>query len=185
MAEAARPVKGSGRAFPGVKNGLKQGVNREVGMNKTQIMVVLTALAVLVVGIALISGHGVHRPGAGSDVPLVNTYWALTEIGGNPFKMPEGMGREPHMVLQMEDSRVAGYSGCNRLMGRYALEGEGLTFPDGIATTRMACVVGMDTEKAFADVLQRSSGWNIEGDTLTLSDEDGTALARFEQRLME
>lgn len=155
-------------------------------MNKTHILVALTALAVLGVGIALISGHGLHRPGTSAeDAPLINSYWALTAIDGDGFMMPEGMAREPHFVLHTEDNRVAGFAGCNRITGTYTLNGESLTFPGGMAMTRMACPVGMDTEQTFADILQRTTGWRIAGETLTLLDEDGADIAAFERRLME
>lgn len=156
-------------------------------MDKTQILVAATALAVLVVGIILFSGGGIRQPGGGGaeDAPLVNSYWALVAVDGDAFVMPEGMAREPHFVLHMDDNRVAGYSGCNNIAGTYTVDGDALSFGEGVAMTRMACVVGMDTEALFTDILKRTVGWRIAGESLTLTDTDGADIAAFERRLMK
>ena len=64
-----------------------------------------------------------HKP----DRSLVNTYWKLTELNGGPVKvLPQQ--REPHLILQSEQLRLAGSGGCNRLLGSYTLHGASVAF---------------------------------------------------------
>jgi heat shock protein HslJ len=111
---------------------------------------------------------------------LENTYWKLTHLGDVPVIAGEKL-REPHLVLRSQDQRVGGSSGCNRLMGGYAREGEALAF-SRLAGTRMACAEGMDTEQQFLAVLEQTKTWKIVGGHLELFDAGGRLLARFEAR---
>jgi heat shock protein HslJ len=52
--------------------------------------------------------------------------------------------------------------------------------PDG--RHQMACLQGMDTEKAFLNALGQASAWKISGQNLELFDSAGKAVARFEAR---
>ncbi|GEK46933.1 META domain-containing protein [Halomonas pacifica] len=115
---------------------------------------------------------------ASVDEPLVNTYWKLTRLGEAPVAVVDNQ-REAHLVLHEEDRRVAGSTGCNRLMGGYRLAGQALSFGQ-MATTRMACMAGMDTEQAFLAALDRVAAWDVEGKSLTLTDAQGEVVARFE-----
>src|SRR6186997_2412264 len=81
----------------------------------------------------------------GTDAPLENTQWTLTELGGAPVKAGEQQRRVPLLVLQPERKRVVGSGGCNRLVGSYTLDGDRLAFGQ-MAATRMACEEGMDAE---------------------------------------
>ena len=110
--------------------------------------------------------------------PLENSYWKLTRLAGEPVTLAPGQ-REPYLVLQAQDRKLTGYAGCNRMIGSYVLEGDGLRFSQ-TATTKMACMKGMDTEQAFLVTLDQVRHWQIEGEHLTLADESGKALAQFE-----
>ena len=46
----------------------------------------------------------------------------------------------------------------------------------------MACVEGMETEKAFLEALAQVRSWRIAGIHLELLDAGGTVLARFVAR---
>ena len=109
--------------------------------------------------------------------PLVNTYWKLVEVAGNPVTTPEGQ-REAHMVLAIEESRVQGNAGCNRFFGTYALEGDQLSFSQ-TGSTMMACPEGMDTEQAFLAALEKVERYEIKGQTMAVYGGD-EVLARFE-----
>ncbi len=118
------------------------------------------------------------------DEPLENTYWKLVALDGQPTPVVEGK-REAHIVLHAPDtstqnSRVAGSTGCNRLMGEYLHDEHELGF-DRLATTRMACPGESGSlERAFLATLNDVSGWQIDGKTLTLLDEQGASRARLE-----
>lgn len=126
----------------------------------------------------LMAGCTAMAPAASVDEPLENTYWKLTRLGDAPVAVVDNR-REAHLVLHAEEGRVAGSTGCNRLMGGYRLDGDALGF-DRPATTLMACPEGMTTERDFLDALEEVAAWRVEGKVLTLSDADGEPLARFE-----
>lgn len=111
---------------------------------------------------------------------LENTYWKLVRLNGEPVEVQDNR-REPHLVLHAEGTRVAGATGCNRLMGSYRLAGERLTFGQ-LASTRMACLDGMQTEQAFLAALEKTANWRVLGEHLALYDARGARLARFEVR---
>lgn len=111
---------------------------------------------------------------------LEGTYWKLTHLGDVPVIAGEKQ-REAHLVFGSQDQRVGGSNGCNRLMGGYALEGGKLAF-SRLASTRMACAEGMNTEQKFLAALEQVKTWKIAGGHLELFDAAGRLLARFEAR---
>jgi copper homeostasis protein (lipoprotein) len=115
--------------------------------------------------------------------PLENTYWKLTRLGDMPVTVAPQQ-REPHFILNPTSRRVGGSGGCNRLTGSYELTGDTLRFGK-MAGTMMACVDGMDTEKAFLDALGQVNKWKIKGQHLELFDAADTLVARFEARHMK
>jgi copper homeostasis protein (lipoprotein) len=114
--------------------------------------------------------------------PLQETYWKLTRLGDQPVIVAEKQ-REPSLVLRTQQSRVAGFGGCNNLTGNYELNGSELTFGP-IAATSKACLEGMDTEGALFKALERVRAWKILGQHLELYDGDGNLVARFEARAL-
>lgn len=121
---------------------------------------------------------------AGSTASLTNTYWKLMTLQGSAAASPPGT-REIHLILQLNEQRVAGFSGCNRLMGGYQLAEDRLSFSQ-IAGTMMACPQpAMDTERDFHVMLQKVVRWRIDGERLDLLDASGATLAQFESRYMQ
>ena len=115
-----------------------------------------------------------------SSVPLENTYWKLTRLGGKAVTVTAKQ-REPHFVLDDKTKRIAGFGGCNRFTGTYQQNGDRLTFGK-MAMTFMACPEEMETERDFAAALEQVRSWKILGDHLELFDASGTLLARLEAR---
>ena len=113
-----------------------------------------------------------------SAASLENTYWKLTTLRGMPVVVADRQ-REPHLILQPEQHRVAGSGGCNRVAGGYTLAGDRITF-GRVAGTMMACTAGMDQERGFLDALGTVARWSIEGQRLDLIDSRGDVLLRFE-----
>ena len=109
---------------------------------------------------------------------LVNTYWKLTSLRGNPVTMAEGQQREASMVLQGEPAMAKGFAGCNRFSGGYQYAGNSLTLGP-LASTKMACAVGMALETEFLGVLDDTRLFNIDGDMLTLLSDQRTVIATF------
>lgn len=120
----------------------------------------------------------------GSNASLTNTYWKLMTLQGSPAASPPGT-REIHLILQPNEQRVTGFSGCNRLMGGYQLADDRLSFSQ-IAGSMMACPQpAMDTERNFHVMLQKVVRWRIDGERLDLLDASGATLAQFESRYMQ
>jgi putative lipoprotein len=110
-------------------------------------------------------------------IPLRETYWKLVQLEDQPVTATDQQ-QEANLVFHTEGSRVAGSSGCNRLTGAYAVDGQTLRF-NGIASTRMACMRGMEMEASFLAALEKVRTWKINGQQLDLADSNGRLLARF------
>lgn len=118
---------------------------------------------------------------AQSTATLVDTYWRLGKVGERVVPTPQG-GQDIYFVMQSDNQRVAGFSGCNRMMGSYALNGSEIKF-DQMAGTRMACIGdSMKIEYEFLAIFPRVARWEIDGQTLQLLDADGNHLATFQAR---
>ena len=114
----------------------------------------------------------------GADASLVETYWKLTELMGQPVSRPEPNKKEAHIILK-SDNRLQGFAGCNNIMGAYELKNEfSLTFSD-VASTLMACPE-MKTEDALKEVLEQTDNYTIKGNTLSLNKARMAPLAKFE-----
>ncbi|HEY7113784.1 MAG TPA: META domain-containing protein [Thermoanaerobaculia bacterium] len=135
----------------------------------------LLALAAAVSLLAAAAPEPTPTPAA---PPLEGTRWKLVRVGDRTVATPPSP-RQAHLVFDAESGRVSGAGGCNRLSGAYERSGDRLTFSK-MAGTMMACVEGMETEKAFLEALTKVKSFRIEGQELELLDEGGRVLARFE-----
>ena len=114
---------------------------------------------------------------AEESVPLAYTQWALVELEGEPVEVGADETR-PSLVLDLEESSVAGSGGVNRLMGAFALAEDELRFGP-LATTRMAGPEdAMRREHAFLSVLECVTSYGLDERTLTLLADD-EAVARL------
>jgi len=109
---------------------------------------------------------------------LTNTYWKLAELNGEPALLGAGK-RELHMILNTEDNRATGFSGCNKFTGTYKVEEDHLQFLQ-MVSTGMACLDGMEQEQRFLSALRNTMRFKINGDSLSLYDADGQLLLRFD-----
>lgn len=110
---------------------------------------------------------------------LGGTRWLLVEVGGELVPPSEEGDRAAHLVLDLDELRVSGSGGCNRLMGSIELDDEAFRFGP-VATTLMHCGdEAMARERAFLDALGSTTAYTIEGTTLTLLDRE-RVLARLE-----
>jgi copper homeostasis protein (lipoprotein) len=118
-----------------------------------------------------------------AQVSLTNTYWRPVEIDGEAVAL-EGVQREPHFVLSASGNRVHGSTGCNRLMGAFEQEADGLRFKS-LATTRMACPPNVaQLEARFLEALSAVTAQRIIGESLELRDASGQLRMRLEARYM-
>ena len=112
------------------------------------------------------------------DENLVEKYWRLTELLGEPVTTPEG-AKEAYMILKKEDSRVTGTSGCNTFSGSFTLKPfNRITFSRSISTMMMC--PNMDTETKLYKALETADSYIIKDDVLILNRGRMAPLARFE-----
>jgi heat shock protein HslJ len=118
-------------------------------------------------------------PVVSSDVSsdeLFSTLWVLDNINGDVVPA------EVRITLQF-DAATSGFSGsggCNNYFGTFTLEGENLSFGEGIGSTMMACgEPAMSTEAAYFDALPRVTRYHLNEGTLILLDADSNKLLTF------
>jgi len=114
---------------------------------------------------------------AASTQALLGTQWRLTQLGDEVIDNPAGE-RAVNFLLQPSSTNLAGFSGCNRMFGSYALQGSSLKFDD-LGGTRMFCEAQMPLEQRFLAMFAQVSGWEINGSTLRLLDANGKTAATF------
>jgi copper homeostasis protein (lipoprotein) len=110
---------------------------------------------------------------------LASASWTLSELAGKPFHPPSGQ-QAVTMSFDAQESQVSGSGGCNRYTGKYDTSGSTLHLGP-IASTRMMCATGSDTEQTFFEMLDKVASYSIDGDVLSLRAADGTVLAKFGQ----
>jgi len=109
-----------------------------------------------------------------SQSPVGN--WLLQSINGNAV-----LAHVKSTLDLSEDGAVSGSGGCNRLLGKAAIDGSNIKFGN-IASTQMACLQGeMDQEHKFFAALDTVRGWRLEatGSKLVLLDESANSVLDF------
>jgi len=111
---------------------------------------------------------------------LRGTLWKLQALqdssGPTLFKPP---GPAPELLLAVDQERVSGSGGCNRLMGGFRLAGEELSF-SRLASTQMACLPDvMAFERRYSKALAQVRRWSIDKRNLLLQDAAGRTLLLF------
>ena len=97
--------------------------------------------------------------------------WKLTAYG--PVNSPTPAVPDVEAILTFgADGTLAGSSGCNQLGGNYEVEGDQITFGE-IVSTLIACPdLQMAQEDAMHQVLTGTASFKIEGDMLTINNND-------------
>jgi heat shock protein HslJ len=120
---------------------------------------------------------------ASSTLPteLLETYWKVIEINGQPVTNPAVNQKEAHIILTKEGNRLQGNGGCNNLMGTYELmEGNRIKF-SGVASTMMACP-DMTIENELGKALEMADNYAIHGKFLMLHKAKMAPLVKFEAK---
>lgn len=110
---------------------------------------------------------------AEEDASLVGR-WELTAYGLEGSTSPALTDNEPGLTFNT-DGTLNGSSGCNGFSGEYTVEGDQIEFGP-ITSTLMLCDSPiMGQEEAFFQVLTETAAYQMEGNTLTISN-NGQAL---------
>ncbi len=97
--------------------------------------------------------------------------WKLVSYGSAASPTPAVPDTDAGLTFN-EDGTVTGNSGCNGLGGDYTLEDDQITFGQ-IVSTLMACDdPRMAQEDAVHRVLTETATYKIDGNTLTLTNND-------------
>jgi heat shock protein HslJ len=80
------------------------------------------------------------------------------------------------MILRLDGHTLGGFGGCNQLAGRYSQQGTNLRFSE-IPATPTDCV-SAEHELAFTNALDRTTTYQILGESLDLRNDAGS-IARF------
>ncbi len=127
--------------------------------------------------ITAVEGSGDAAQCGAPDAALIGTYWKLVNLDEG-VTFPDALDNEPHIILA-QDGTLKGHGGCNRLFGRYLLDGDALSF-EGVAASRMACPDIDGLEFAFHNALEQTGSFRIDGNSLFLDTTSGAALAQLE-----
>jgi putative lipoprotein len=97
--------------------------------------------------------------------------WKLTSYSHADVLTPAVSGAEAGLTFN-HDGTISGNSGCNGFGGSYKVEGDQVSFSE-VVSTLMACdEPRMAQEGAFHQVLTETATFNIEGNTLTITNND-------------
>ncbi len=103
--------------------------------------------------------------------------WHLVEMGGTEVMLLLD-GKRPSMLLDAQQRKVTGFSGCNHYFGNYELDGATLKF-GLLGATRKACPDKESViEQNFFEMLANTRKWRITEGMLLLIDGDDV-LGRF------
>ena len=135
---------------------------------------ILTVGGLAVVLIAALAYAAISFAGGNQD--LDGTHWNVIQINGQP---PVAGSAVVDLSFQA-DQQIGGHAGCNSFGGKYLVKGRALSFSDMISTM-MACADDAlnAQESAYLQALGRVAGYDLAGDTLTLTDASGAALLVF------
>ena len=107
--------------------------------------------------------------------PLVGTVWQWTAHVDASATATAVENPERYTLAFLDDGSYAFVADCNSGSGSYTRDGAILTLLPG-AMTRAACEAG-SLSNEFAGFFDRVVSYTLEGDTLLLTLDDGTALA--------
>jgi len=106
----------------------------------------------------------------GSTASLIGS-WKVTSYSRADVLTPAVTDTEAGLTFK-DDGTVTGSSGCNGFGGSYTVEDDKITFSE-ITSTLMACDdARMAQEGAVHQVLTDTATFKIEGNTLTLTNND-------------
>jgi heat shock protein HslJ len=143
-------------------------------------MKLIQVFALLLVAVTLVQCKGSKTTATPAPMAsLLNTYWRLEEVNGEPVQTPAGI-REVHVVLTVTDqgNQLKGFAGCNNIGGSFTQDGKKLSF--STFSTKMMCSAGqMKVEDFLLQALTAADNYELKGETLSLL-EAQTELATFQ-----
>ena len=97
--------------------------------------------------------------------------WSLSSYGSTDVMSSALQDVEAGLTFN-EDGTVTGTSGCNEFGGGYAVEGDRITFKEIMSTLKLCDTPLMGQEEAIQQVLTETASYQIDGNTLTITNND-------------
>ena len=118
----------------------------------------------------------------GIPAPIVNSdllgSWVLDTIGDAVAVSSIIAGTDP--TLEITNDRVNGSTGCNRFFGSLTFDPDGTFVTGDLGSTKMACEQGvMRQEQTILETLSNAARYEIEGDRLLISTDEGSDFLRY------
>ncbi|MCL2760150.1 MAG: META domain-containing protein [Desulfuromonadales bacterium] len=138
----------------------------------------------ILISFVLFAGCAINKNSSASDnlssvtvMPPLEGHWKAFEVKGEPVTVASD--HEPYLQFIPDSKRVAGFSGCNRVMGGTKEENDKFSFV-GMAVTRMACISPFaELEDQFLAALNSTVARRMNNNILELLDKNGKVVARF------
>lgn len=100
----------------------------------------------------------------------IQANWQVLLLNGSSIDLEEPL------VLNFDQAgKVNGNIGCNNVTGNYTVDNQSKIEFSKLATTRMTCP-NMEIESEILNILNSSSSYSIENDSLTIQSQDNTSL---------
>jgi heat shock protein HslJ len=154
----------------------------------TALLTFVVAAACLIAALAVAgcsSGDGSGDGGGGDDVMLLEAAdWQATEIAGQAALAGAGAGADAaDVTAAFAAGELSGSGGVNRYTATYEATADGaITVSTPAATLMAGPPAAMEQEQAYFAALEQVAGFSATADSLTLTDEQGNVLVRYEAR---
>lgn len=150
--------------------------------SKVTLVIVAGACVMAALGVAgCASNDESSEEGGGDDVTLLESAdWQATEIAGQAALS----GAEAADVTAVfVAGEMSGSGGVNRYSATYETAADGaITISQAAATLMAGPPAAMEQEQAYFAALEKATGFSVDAESLTLTDDQGAVLAKFVAR---
>ena len=106
--------------------------------------------------------------------------WSLVSYG-NPANQTSAVP-DVDAFIEFKDGQLGGNVGCNGFGGDYTIEGDNIVFGQMMATLMFCEGPVGDQESVTLSVLHDAAPYTLDGDLLTITSADGSAILVLEKR---
>jgi heat shock protein HslJ len=143
-------------------------------------LVVAGACLIAAPAVAGCGSGGSSDGGGGDDVMLLEAAdWQANEIGGQAALT----GDAADVTAVFAAGELSGSGGVNRFTATYETAADGtITISTPAATLMAGPPAAMEQEQAYFAALEKATGFSVDAESLTLTDDQGAVLAKFVAR---
>jgi heat shock protein HslJ len=122
-------------------------------------------------GMVLVFTRGAPSTEVPSSPVFLTGAWKLTSYGTVDV-LSSALPDVDASLTFNEDGTITGTSGCNEFGGGYSVAGDQITFKEIVSTLKLCDTPLMGQEEAMQQVLTETATYQIDGDTLTITNRD-------------